>query len=77
MAAESAGVREAGFCVLEGTGGGVRGRLFLAWVSPAWNDAEAERVVLAREAGAEQGAGPAGGADVAVGRVEGGADLGT
>ena len=76
MAAESAGVREAGFCVLEGTGGGVRGWLFLAWVSPAWDVAEAERGVLAGEAGAEQGAGSVGVADVAAGGVAGGADLG-
>ena len=76
MAAEAAGVRKAGFCVLVGTGGGVRGWLFLAWVSPAWDDAEAERVVLGGQTGAEPGAGSAGVADVAVGRVEGGADLG-
>ena len=69
MAAAAAGVREAGFCLLVGTGGGVRGWLFLAWVSPAWDVAEAERGVLAGEAGAEQGAGSVGVADVAAGGV--------
>ena len=76
MAAAAAGVRQAGFRVPEPAAGGVRGWLFLAWVSAAWLAAEGECGVLAREAGAEPGAGPAGHPHASADGLAGAADLG-
>lgn len=44
--------------LLEATGGGVCGRMLLAWVSGACNQAQKQRGVLGKEVGEKQGARP-------------------
>lgn len=54
----------------------VCGRLLLAWLPAAFPQAEIPPGVLGREDRTQQGAGPAGGAGVARGGLEGAARLG-
>jgi len=69
-------VRAAGLCVPAGAGGGVCGRVFLAWLPESCHEAEAEPKLLGDNDRREQGAGCAGEPGPAEGGLEGAADLG-
>lgn len=66
----------AGLYFPQAQAGGVCGWVFLAWLSKAWNQTQAECFVLGQEARGEQGAGPAGDAAAAGGGLAGGAGVG-
>ena len=68
--------RVGGFRVPAGARGRVRGRVFLARLPEARDDAGGDPGVLEGEAGAQRGAGPGGDAGAAQGGLEGAAHLG-
>ena len=67
----------AGFCIPEGEGGGVCGRLFLAFLPEALHEAQEQSFILGDEVNGEQGARPACEPDPAKGRLDGRPHLGT
>jgi len=76
LAAESKGLRQARFCILEGAGGGVRGRLLLACLPETFQHPGRQPGLLETETRRESGAGSAGESNIAEKWLAGRPDLG-